>query len=156
MTSSEPQSWRVTLTPHRSLTREGFLAVMFLIVAVNLIGGVVFLVAGAWPVTGFMGLDVLLIWWAFKANFADARRTERIEITETELILERLADGRDRVERRFVRRWVRVELEEDHGRELIGGLFLLSHGVRTEIGKFLAPFEKKALAVELHRALSRF
>jgi uncharacterized membrane protein len=154
MTEAKPQSWRVTLTPHRSLTREGFVAIMLLIVAVNLIGGVVFLVAGAWPVTGFMGLDVLLIWWAFKANFADARRAERIEITESELILEKLADGKERVERRFIRRWVRVELEEDQDRDLIGGLFLLSHGVRTEIGRFLAPFEKKALAAELRRALA--
>jgi uncharacterized membrane protein len=154
MTETKPQSWRVTLTPHRSLTREGFVGIMALIAAVNLVGGVVFLVAGAWPVTGFMGLDVLLIWWAFKANFADARRAEKIEITETELIFERLADGKERVERRFVRRWVRVELEEDKDRDLIGGLFLLSHGMRTEIGKFLAPFEKKALAAELRRALA--
>jgi uncharacterized membrane protein len=153
MTGERPQSWRVTLTPHRSLTRAGFVAVMLLIVIVNLVGGVAFLVAGAWPVTGFMGLDVLLIWWAFRVNLADGRRAENIEITDTELILKRLADGQVRAERRFIRRWVKVELEEDLDRELIGGLYLLSHGVRTEIGKFLAPLEKKTLAAELRRAL---
>ncbi len=44
---------------------------MAAIVAVNLAAGIVFSMIGAWPVTGFMGLDVVLVWWAFRANFAD-------------------------------------------------------------------------------------
>ena len=79
MAAQRPQ-FAAVLTPHRSLTREGFIAVMALIAGVNLIGGAVFFIAGAWPVAGFMGLDVLLIWWAFRANFADGRRAERIEV----------------------------------------------------------------------------
>ena len=68
---------------------------------------------GAWPVTGFMGLDVVLVWWAFRTNFAAARQAERIEVTEHELILERLGRKAGPEERRFVRGWVWVELEED-------------------------------------------
>ena len=81
-----------------------------------------FYVIGAWPVVGFMGLDVALIWWAFRANFADARRAEHIEITSDELVLRRLAEDRPAQEQRFARRWVRVELEEDRERELVGPL----------------------------------
>ena len=153
MERSNPNCWRATLTPHRSLSRQGFVAVMAAIVAVNLAGGIVFSVIGAWPVTGFMGLDVVLVWWAFRANFAAARRAERIEITELELVMEHLAEGRPRRERRFVRRWVRVELEEDRNRDLIGSLFLTSHGIRTEIGRFLSPAERQELARELKSAL---
>jgi len=143
------------LTPHRSLSRHGFLLVMGAIAALNLIGGTVFWLLGAWPVVGFMGLDVLLIWWAFKANFAAARRAERIEVTDQELILERLFPGRPPQESRFVRGWVRVELEEDKERELIGRLYLNSRHTRTEIASFLGPAERKSLASALKQALAR-
>jgi uncharacterized membrane protein len=106
-------------------------------------------------VVGFMGLDVLLIWWAFRANFAAARRAERIEVTDQELILERLAPGRPPEESRFVRGWVWVELEEDKERELIGRLFLKSRHERTEIASFLGPDERKTLAAALRQALAR-
>lgn len=155
MERSNPNYWRATLTPHRSLSRQGFVAIMAALVAVNLAGGIVFALIGAWPVTGFMGLDVALVWWAFRANFASARQAERIEITEHELLLEHVAEGRTRGERRFVRRWVRVELEEDRNRELIGRLFLASHGIRTEIGRFLSPAERRELARELKMTLAR-
>jgi len=114
----------------------------------------VFLAIGAWPVMGFCGLDVLIVWWAFRANFADGQRLERIEITESEVILVRELRGRVLPRQRFIRRWVRVELEEDVDRELIGGLFLRSHGFRTEIGRFLGPGERQALARELRAALA--
>ena len=154
MEQSNPKTWRATLTPHRSLTRRGFIALMSLIAALNFVGGTVFYLAGAWPVAGFMGLDVALIWWAFRANFADARRAECIEITEHELVLERHADGRPREIQRFVRTWVRVELDEDIERELIGGLFLRSRASRVEIGRFLPPHERKEFARELKIALA--
>lgn len=143
------------LTPHRSLSRKGFLLIMWVIAGINLLGGTVFWLLGAWPVVGFMGLDVLLIWWAFRANFAAARRAERIEVTDQELILQRLLPGRPPLESRFVRGWVRVELEEDRERELIGRLYLNARHKRTEIGSFLSPAERKTLAGALKQALAR-
>jgi uncharacterized membrane protein len=155
MERSNPNSWAVTLTPHRSLSKGGFIAIMGLIAAVNFAAGGAFFLAGAWPVAGFCGLDVTLVWWAFRRNFADARRCERVEITEREVILERQAKGRERQVQRFVRHWVRVDLEEDRDRELIGGLYLASGGRREEIGRFLAPWERKELARALKAALAR-
>jgi uncharacterized membrane protein len=151
---SNTKSWVATLTPHRSLSRRGFITVMSLIAGVNFVTGVVFFAIGAWPIVGFCGLDVLLMWWAFRMNFADGRKLERIEITSHELILETHAEGREPQEQRFVRRWVRVEMEEDHSRELTGSLYLRSHGSRTEIGRFLSPDERKSLAHELKAALA--
>jgi uncharacterized membrane protein len=154
MERSNPKSWVVTLTPHRSLSRRGFMIVMSLIAALNFVAGVVFFAIGAWPVVGFCGLDVLLMWWAFHANFSDASRAERIEITETELILDGHVKGRNIPPQRFNRRWVQVELLEDREREMTGSLFLRSRGLRTEIGRFLAPHERKELARELRAALA--
>ncbi len=146
--------WQATLTPHRSLTREGFLAVMGLVILVNLVVGGMFMAMGAWPIAGFAGLDVLLVWWAFRANFADARQLERISITEHELVFDRLREKHPPEQQRFVRRWVRVELEEDRERELIGRLLLVSGPTRLAVGEFLPPDERKTLATALKSALA--
>jgi uncharacterized membrane protein len=153
MDDTKPKTWRATLTPHRSLSRQGFLILMTVIVGLNLTVGMFFYVIGAWPVVGFMGLDVALIWWAFRANFADARRAEHIEITSDELVLRRFAEDRPTHEQRFARRWVRVELEEDRERELIGPLYLRFGGKRTEIASFLGAQERLSLANALKTAL---
>jgi uncharacterized membrane protein len=154
MERSNPKTWQAVLTPYRSLSRKGFILVMSLIAAINLAVGGMFYAIGAWPVVGFLGLDVLAIWWAFRVNFADARKAERIVVTEHELILERLSERRGREELRFVRRWVRVDLEEDTERDLIGSLYLSASGRRTAIGAFLPPDERKAFAGQLRRALA--
>eukprot|EP01031_Cornospumella_fuschlensis_P049526 gene49526-60638_t len=61
-----------TLAPHRSLSQRGFLLVMLVIGGISFASGAVFLAMGAWPVFGFFGLDVVLIYWAFRANFRAA------------------------------------------------------------------------------------
>jgi uncharacterized membrane protein len=153
MEQSNPKSWRATLTPHRSLSRQGFLLLMGVITGLNFGVGLFFYIIGAWPVVGFMGLDVALVWWAFTKNFADARRAERIEITTHEVVLEQLSESYPPKQHRFVRRWVRVELVEDKDRELIGSLYLRFKGKRTEIASFLGAEERQAFARELQAAL---
>jgi uncharacterized membrane protein len=155
MEQRNPENFTAVLTPHRSLSRQGFIALMTVVIAINFAAGTIFTLMGAWPVAPFAGLDVLLIWWAFKRNYADGRRAEHIEVTPRELILERFTHGKHTGNQRFTRPWVRVELDEDQERELIGGLFLRSHGKRTEIGQFLAPEERKSLAQALNAALAR-
>jgi uncharacterized membrane protein len=146
--------WSVTLTPHRSLTREGFVAIMAILVAINAIGGFLFLVSGAWPITGFMGLDVLLVWWAFRANFADARRAERIVIQDDLVTLQRLSTQGSRETLEFNRRWLKVELEFDDAREIVGRLLLSYRGAMTEVGSFLGADERQSLSKALRRALA--
>ena len=73
---AEPELFSALLTPHRSLNRTGFLVLMAFLSVVSFAAGVAFLLMGAWPVFGFFGLDVLVIYWAFQVNFrrATARR----------------------------------------------------------------------------------
>jgi uncharacterized membrane protein len=155
MEHASGQNFCAVLTPHRSLTRGGFLTVMGLIVAVNFVAGTAFALIGAWPVAGFAGLDVLIIWWAFRRNFADGNRSERIEITPHELILQQVMGAKPPSEQRFLRGQVRIELDEDRERELVGGLFLRTGAMRTEIGSFLPPDEKRDLSAVLRQALIR-
>jgi uncharacterized membrane protein len=55
----------------------------------------------------------------------------------------------------LVRAWAKVRLEEDVERELIGRLFLTSREMVTEVGSFLAPYDRKSLAATLNEILSR-
>src|SRR3546814_15431204 len=56
------------LRPHRSLSPRGFLLLMASVCAFSFAGGLAFYLAGAWPVIGFLGADVLLISPAFKRS----------------------------------------------------------------------------------------
>ena len=58
----------IHLYPHRSLTRRGFTILMGSIALISFLAGIGFLLIGAWPVLGFFGLDVVLIWWAYLAT----------------------------------------------------------------------------------------
>ena len=69
----EPTLFAARLKPHRSLTRTGFIAVMAVLGGVSFTVGSIFLMKGAWPIFGFLGLDVLLVYLAFRANFRSAR-----------------------------------------------------------------------------------
>lgn len=155
MEQSAPQTFRATLRPYRSLSRNGFLILMGVLISLNFVAGTAFYLLGAWPIAPFLGLDVALVWWAFRKNYADALKEERIEVSEHELVLRRFDRDRQREELHFTRAWVKVELEEDKDRELIGSLFLRFKGQRTEIGRFLAARDRKAFAETLRGALAR-
>lgn len=78
------------LRPNRSLSANGFRIVMLSMAAMSFFAGVGFLSIGAWPVVGFFGLDVVLVYLAFKINFKSGERErETVRITATEMIISR-------------------------------------------------------------------
>src|SRR6516165_9001863 len=79
-----------TLLPHRSLSRKGFMVLMLGIGAVSILNGIVFIAMGAWPVTGFFGLDALLCYAAFRWNYRAARLSEQIDLAGRELRVTRI------------------------------------------------------------------
>ena len=149
----DAQRFSARLTPHRSLGPRGFLVLMAVLCAVSFIAGVIFWLAGAWPVVGFFGLDVLLVYLAFKLNYASARRYETVEISGDELIVRRVVPGREPKQWTFHPYWVRVEMESDG--EFHGPLYLTSHGTRLQIGAFLSGEERRDFADALRDALAR-
>ncbi len=110
--------------------------------------------AGAWPVTGVFGLDVALIYWAFRANYRAARAHERIVITPTELIFRRVSARGAVTEWRCNPLWVRVDrvIDEDFG---VQKLHLVSRGEWVPIAGFLGPDEKDSFSKALQAALAR-
>lgn len=149
----EPQIFSALLTPHRSLNRTGFLAVMLFLSIVSFATGIVFLLKGAWPVLGFFGLDVLVVWWAFKVNFRTARAREEITVTTSELRVRRVSDRGQVAEWTFNPLWVRLDMEvdEDFG---IEHLYLISRGHQIQIARFLGPDEKASFYKGLVEALN--
>ncbi|MGE0237705.1 MAG: DUF2244 domain-containing protein [Parvibaculaceae bacterium] len=155
MSEAPDQTFRATLRPYRSLGRKGFIILMAVLIGLNFAAGTAFYLLGAWPVAPFLGLDVALVWWAFRKNYSDSLKEERIEVTAHELILKRFDHAKQREELHFTRGWVQVELEEDKDRDLIGRLFLRFRGERTEIGRFLGAHDRRDVADLLRGALAK-
>jgi uncharacterized membrane protein len=139
-----------SLVPHRSLSPEGFRWLIRGAIAANLLIGLPMLLFGAWPVLGFMGLDVLLLWWLFKRSYLDARRSEALVLTDRELIVDRVAPDGEREQHRLDAYWLRIELVGKDAERLV----LVSRGNRVVIGRFLAPAERRRVAEQLKAALA--
>ncbi|EKS33856.1 DUF2244 domain-containing protein [Afipia clevelandensis] len=141
------------LTPHRSLNRNGFMALMIFVTIVSFAAGVAFLLMGAWPVFGFFGLDVLIIYWAFKLNFRHAKATEDIVVTPYEIYVRRVSHRGHAMEWTLNPMWVQLERKEDDEFG-IEKLYLVSRGRRLSVGGFLGPDEKASFASALQAALT--
>jgi uncharacterized membrane protein len=148
----EPKLFSARLTPHRSLNRTGFVVLMAFLSAVSFVAGVAFWMMGAWPVFGFFGLDVLVIYWAFRINFRRARATEDIVVTASELRVRRVSHRGHVVEWVLNPLWVQFE-QKSHAEFGIERLYLVSRGRRVSIASFLGPDEKASFAKALMAAL---
>ncbi len=154
MNVQDIKTWSVTLTPHRSLNGPAFKILFAWVIVLNLIIAAFFYKLGAWPVFGFLGLDVVMVWWAFNANNRAAQCSEQIVINGDEVTLLKQTRKERPTEKSFNRRWLRVVLEYDSAREIVGRLLLVSSGKATEIASFLGAEERESLAVELKRAIA--
>jgi uncharacterized membrane protein len=149
---AEPKLFSALLTPHRSLGRAGFLVLMGFLGAVSFAAGLMFWLMGAWPVFGFFGLDVLIVYWAFKVNFRRAKATEEITITPSELRVRRVSHRGHVVEWVLNPLWVQLD-QKSHEEFGIERLYLVSKGRRVSVASFLGPDEKASFAKALMAAL---
>jgi uncharacterized membrane protein len=148
----DPKIFSAIITPHRSLGPTGFVIFMACLGGLSFISGVIFVSLGAWPVFGFFGLDALLVYFAFRANYRSARAYEEVTVTASELTV-RKVNHRGGVRQWTLNPlWVRLEriVHEEFG---IERLFLVSHGRRVAVAGFLSPAEKASFARALTRAL---
>jgi uncharacterized membrane protein len=148
----EPELFSALLTPHRSLNRTGFIVLMSFLSTVSFAAGVAFWMMGAWPVFGFFGLDVLLVYWAFKVNFRHAKATEEIRVTPSELRIRRVSHRGHVVEWVLNPVWVQLD-QKVHAEFGIEKLYLVSRGRRVSVASFLGADEKASFAKALLAAL---
>jgi len=142
------------LHPHRSLSINGFYVLMGALILISLIVGIFFLSIGAWPVFGFYGLDILIVYLALRRNYKNALIYEKVRLTDDTLLIEK-GDlrGPPKVWR-FQPYWLRVTMDDPPRHE--SQVRLTSHGQTVIVGAFLSPEERLDFARALHRALDEW
>lgn len=150
---NEPTLFSAILTPHRSLGGRGFRAVLLAVAGISIGAGALFLAMGAWPVSGFFGLDAVLVSWAFQASCRTARAFEEVMVTASELKVRQVSHHGQVAEWTLNPLWVKLdcELDEEYG---LRRLSLVSHGRLLPIATFLPPQEKESFAAALAAALA--
>ncbi len=149
-----PPLFRAHLTPHRSLSRRAFRRIMLGVTLFSLTVSTVAFLAGAWPVFGFMGLDILLVYVAFSVSYRRGRISELLELDEQALTVERTDPRGRRLSWRLQPAWLRVELAEPILPQT--AVVLRSHGQELPIGVFLHPEQRREVARDLEGALDRW
>jgi uncharacterized membrane protein len=153
-TQTEAAAFEAVLYPNQPVSRAGFIVLMAALSSVGLGLGVGFVLAGAWPVSGFLGLDLVLLYLAFRHARRAGRRRELIRLDGEGLRVCRIEPDGAAAEWRFEPYWVRVHMDDPPRRD--SRLTLASHGRRLVIGLFLTPEERLDLARSLERALRRY
>src|SRR3979490_3173050 len=130
--ADEPALFCALITPHRSLGGAGFLVLMAAIGGVSFAAGNGFLIPGAWPGVGFFGLDVGLIYWAFRINYRAAKAYEEVMVTTSELRVRKVSHRGRVAEWSLNPLWVRLD-PDTHEEFGIERIFLVSRGRKPPI-----------------------
>ena len=130
------------LYPNRSLPNAGFLAVMAIVISANLTVGL-----------GFCGLDVFLVWLAFKLSYRQGRLHERVRVTPDEMLVSRVLPSGHETRWRLQPYWTEVRIDRPVEHE--SQVCVVSKGRTLILGAFLSPPERGEFAAALAAALKR-
>ncbi|BCJ92418.1 membrane protein [Terrihabitans soli] len=156
MADTHPASallYSAVLRPHRSLGPRGFRILMICVSTISLVASLPFFIVGAWPVVGFFGLDVLLLYWAFQWSYRTARAREEVKVTPLELTVRKISHWGQASEHSFNPAWVRLHREEDEEFGLLR-LAIAERQKLVDVGGFLAPVERAEFAQDFGHALA--
>ena len=117
------------------------------------IPGLVMYSIGAWPVVGFMGLDVAAVWWALSASTRSGERAEHVALYPDALEIRQVAPGGAETLFSFNPFFTRLVVERDDDR--VTGLLLQSRERSLALGSFLNPADKASFARAFGAALAR-
>lgn len=159
--SEQSHVYEFILRPHTALSQNGFLCLMAFVMAISFGTGVYFTLLGAWPVLGFFGLEVGLLYAAFRWNYFVARRYEVVRLSQERVLVERVSPRGERQAWSYNPHWLRINLlamvgdetDKDFGLPATNELVFSSHGQRLSIGRFLSPAERQELYGALSHAL---
>lgn len=142
------------LTPYRSLGPQGIWFVAAVYAALAAIPSIYFFATGAWPIVGFLGADLLFLWWALSASRRAGRAFEEVTLWPDKLEVRHVtARGAER-RHDFNPFWVRLEVVRDN-ESRVTNLILRNRAERLEIGAFLNPDDKASFAKVFGQELSR-
>ena len=152
MTAPEPEApeFEAISTPNASVTRGTLLGVAGLLMAGAAAASLLFVWIGAWPVFGFLGVELAVVLGLLITHARrSARAYERLLLAGGRLTIER-RDGRGREESLALDPyWTRMEWQDAPGTRLL----LSCRGQRIEIGRHLNATERRSLHGALAAAL---
>ncbi len=152
MTADVPV-FEAMITPHRSLTPRGARRIVLALCTASGLSAAMFLLLGAWPVTGFCGAEVALAATLLLLHARSARASEFVLLTDRSLRVVRTDPCGRRAVCELPAGWLNVRLEECRGTT---PRLLVAHRDRqVELGRVLGDAEKRDLAAALRGALDR-
>jgi uncharacterized membrane protein len=143
--------FQAVIIPHRSLSPRAVRGVAIVVGAACCLTAVAVAIAGAWPVIGFTGAELLLASLLLRLHLRGGNAREMLLLDDAGLSVVRTdASGRRR-EVALPGAWLSVRLQERPGR--VPALKLVGRGVEEEVAASLGEAEKRDLAAALAAAL---
>lgn len=139
------------LFPQRSLKPEHFSKMLLVLIVICTLASIRFIIVGAWPVVFFLGADVLALWFAFFLSYRRGRVFETVQLSKTDLIINKCDASGCFTSVRFEPYWATVSLNTVGADKNI--LTISHHEKCVEIGDFLVPHERRQLAAKISEAL---
>ena len=154
MINKRNKLYEISLYPYRSLNKTGFFILMFSLGFVSFVAGIIFMIKGAWPVFGFFGLDVLLVYIFFKINFRSGKKKEILILTKNQLIIEFYNSKKISKTYYLDAHWLQIRLSKLKNE--MSKLKISSKNKSIIIGSFLRYQEKIDVVKSLKKALKKY
>ena len=139
--AGEPDGFILVARRNNSLSPAGRGLVVGSLAAISLVISLAFALQGAWMILPFAGLEVLVVYLAFRCIERHAGDFESLSIQGDQVLIVRQERGEvSRYE--FNRYWAQVVLQP--GREVV--LALRSHGRQVEFGRHLTEQQRCRMA----------
>ena len=139
----------LTLYPNRSLSLKSLLFLALIFTFLSFLISLYFINNGAWPVGIFLFVDLLIILLAFKINYSNSKKYERVILNEKLLIKKINFRGKE-MTIKIEPSWLRLKVKCYNNS---GHLEIISKGKSQIIGSYLNILELKKLAKEIKKAL---
>ncbi|MGH7023096.1 MAG: DUF2244 domain-containing protein [Caulobacteraceae bacterium] len=148
-----PYYMDAVITPHRSLSRRGFIVLISVLTAINALTAMLFLALHAAPVPLFLGLDLVAIVVALLASRRAARILERVQVTASEVRVLRQTPNSSETVWLSPTAFTRVTLTGEDADEMDLQLRLSDRGFA--VARALSRSERRDFAAALERAIRR-
>ena len=139
----------IKIYPNNSLSQNGFYILIIFITLPSLFISGMFFFMGAWPVLGFMGLELILIYIFFKILFYKNSFYEHVTLDQNKFNISYNCKNKTLNTITLEPTWLQIKLVKQT-------LVVLSHGKTIELGKCLALEEKMRLAENIKSALIKW
>ena len=145
--------YSITLKPYRSLNKIGFITMMVVLCGFSFITGIIFMKKGAWPVFGFFGLDILLVYIFFRLSFKSGKEFEIVNLTKKKLIIKKYKEKKIIKTYILDANWVKIQIQNplEHSSKLQ----ISSKNKSIIIGSFLRLDEKIEVLQNIENALRK-